>query len=366
MNSTSRYIIIGITIILLGFTVWYLSWLIAYILISVVMSFIGRPLVEYASKIKVGKFRIPKSLSSIITLILIWTFILMFFRIFVPLVANQAEELASIDVQEVAANLEAPLDKIEKFAEKYHLTPNGQTVQDYATEKAISILNIDFISDIFGSIANTLGNLFIAFFSISFMTFFFLKEESLYLNAVLLLAPARYEKSIRHVMRSVKKLLSRYFIGIMIQVTCIIILVTTGLTIVGAGFDHALVIGLTAGIMNVVPYIGPIVGTIIGLLIGAATHLYLPFHGGLAPLLIYMLIVFLIVQTIDNVVFQPLIYSSSVNAHPMEIFLVIMIAGSLAGVGGMILAIPTYTVLRVIAKEFFNKLRLVKKLTEKI
>jgi len=76
-----------------------------------------------------------------------------------------------------------------------------------------------------------------------------------------------------------------------------------------------------------------------------------------------MVIVIIITQTIDNVVFQPFIFASSVNAHPLEIFIVILAAGSFAGVAGMILAIPSYTVLRVIGKEFFNNFKTIKKLT---
>jgi predicted PurR-regulated permease PerM len=79
-----------------------------------------------------------------------------------------------------------------------------------------------------------------------------------------------------------------------------------------------------------------------------------------------MTIVFLSVQVIDNVLFQPLIYSSSVKAHPLEIFLVIMAAGSMAGIIGMILAIPVYTIIRVIAAEFFENMKLVKKLTKNL
>jgi predicted PurR-regulated permease PerM len=94
--------------------------------------------------------------------------------------------------------------------------------------------------------------------------------------------------------------------------------------------------------------------------------LQLDFATGMLPLMGYMLVVFIIVQLIDNFVFQPLIFSNSVNAHPLEIFIVLLIAGSLGGILGMLLAIPGYTVLRVFAKEFFNKFRLVQKLTEKI
>jgi predicted PurR-regulated permease PerM len=84
------------------------------------------------------------------------------------------------------------------------------------------------------------------------------------------------------------------------------------------------------------------------------------------PLLGLMLVVFISVQVIDNILFQPLIYASSVLAHPLEIFIVLLIAGSVAGILGMFLAIPAYTVIRVIAKEFFNNFKLVKRLTENI
>jgi len=84
------------------------------------------------------------------------------------------------------------------------------------------------------------------------------------------------------------------------------------------------------------------------------------------PLLGSMAIVFIVVKIIDDILIQPLIYSSSVRAHPLEIFLVILAAGSMAGILGMMLAIPAYTILRVIAREFFVNLKIVKKLTENL
>jgi predicted PurR-regulated permease PerM len=69
-------------------------------------------------------------------------------------------------------------------------------------------------------------------------------------------------------------------------------------------------------------------------------------------------------QLADNIVLQPVLYSNSVHAHPLEIFLVILIAGNLGGVLGMLFAIPMYNVARVFAKEFFNNIRVVQKLTE--
>jgi predicted PurR-regulated permease PerM len=144
------------------------------------------------------------------------------------------------------------------------------------------------------------------------------------------------------------------------------ILVTLGLTIVGIGFNHAVVIGLFCGLFNVIPYLGPWMGAVVGLLIGIAINLNSDFNSHTLPLLGFMLLVFAVVQIIDNILFQPLIYSSSVKAHPLEIFLVILAAGSVAGILGMILAIPSYTIVRVIAKEFLDNLKIVRKLTKNL
>jgi predicted PurR-regulated permease PerM len=141
---------------------------------------------------------------------------------------------------------------------------------------------------------------------------------------------------------------------------------TIGLSIIGIEFNHAVIIGFFCGLFNVIPYLGPWMGAIVGLLIGAALNINANFMSQTLPLLGLMTVVFLSVQIIDNVLFQPLIYSSSVKAHPLEIFLVIMAAGSMAGVLGMFLAIPSYTIVRVVAKEFFDNMKLVRKLTENL
>jgi predicted PurR-regulated permease PerM len=302
-----------------------------------------------------------------VTLILLWAAFFTFFRIFVPLVANEANDFSKINIQVIVDNLDEPLEKIDKFIEKFKVSSSGEeSVKDFFTEKLVSVLNITVFSNIFSTLTSILGNIFIAVFAISFMTFFFLKDEKMFTESIILLVPNKHIDAFRHALTSVRKLLMRYFIGIIGQITGIIILVTVGLTIVGVGFKHSLLIGFLAGILNVIPYLGPLLGSILGIVLGVATHLHMDFYSELLPMIGYMILVFVIVQVIDNVIFQPFIYSSSVNAHPMEILLIIMIAGSLAGIPGMILAIPGYTVIRVFAKEFFNKFKVVKKLTEKI
>jgi len=101
-------------------------------------------------------------------------------------------------------------------------------------------------------------------------------------------------------------------------------------------------------------------------MIGFVTHMHLSFPSEMLPFLIWVLVVCIIVQWIDNWIFQPLIYSSSVSAHPLEIFIVFLMAGSLGGILGMIAAVPAYIVIRVFAKEFFNNFKFVRSLTKNI
>ncbi|MDA3954196.1 MAG: AI-2E family transporter [Bacteroidales bacterium] len=367
MNKNLRYLFIILGICLAGYILWYFKSIVAYILISTVFTLVGRPIVNFLNKLHFKKLKIPNFISALITVVIIWILVLTFFRIFIPLIAHQASELSAIDPAAVMNNLQEPLAKLENLFVKFNINSNmNQTMDQYFTEKFMSIVNVSMISNIFGSVAGILGNIFIAAFSISFITFFFLKDKGLFSDGILLFVPDKYLDKIENMLSSIKKLLTRYFTGIFVQISGIIILVSLGLTLVGISFSDALVIGLVVGLFNIIPYLGPVIGALLGLVLGLAINLDLEFYTELLPLLGKISIIFIVVQVIDNIVFQPFIYSSSVHAHPLEIFLVIMIAGSLFGITGMILAIPTYTILRVVAKEFFNKLKVVKKLTEKI
>ena len=367
MKESLRYILVGLAIVLSALALWYFKHIVAYILVAAVISLVGRPIVVFLTRFRYRKFSIPKALAAIIALLTVWILISGFFLFFVPLIINQGQELSNIDIDMVRNSLDTPFQKLEILYERMKSDPNDPTtLEEYIENKIFSFLNISMISSTISDIINALGNVFIAFFSISFISFFFLKDENLFGEGVLLFVPTRYEEKFEHFLSSTKKLLTRYFTGIVFQITGIIILNTAGLSILGLNFQLAAVIGLITGVMNVIPYVGPLIGAMVGLFLGIVNHLELDFYHELLPLLGQMAIVFIITQIIDNILFQPLIYGTSVKAHPLEIFLVILIAGSMAGIAGMILAIPTYTVLRVFAREFFNQFKIVKRITEKI
>jgi len=367
MNSFCKYLLIILGLAVLGYILWYFSSIVAYLLIAMVLSLIGKPVVDLLDKVKIKKIKIPKVISALITVILLWVLVFTFFRIFIPLIANQANELSRIDTGEIYRLLDKPINWLRNIYNNYDL--GGEEMSDFdefINTKIKSVLNISFITNFFSSIFGTLGNIFVAIFAISFILLFFLKDQSMFTNSIVLLIPQKHETSFRHALSSTQKLLMRYFIGICVEIIAVMIAITIGMTIVGLGFRHAMVIGLIIGIFNVIPYLGPWLGGIIGIMIGIANNLDMDLKTEILPMTGYMLLVILIVQILDNNLLQPLIFSSSVKAHPLEIFLVILIAGTLAGIPGMILAVPAYTVIRVFAKEFFNKFRVVKKITENI
>lgn len=367
MNKLARYIIISTGIAIVLFLLWFFNNIVAFVLISAVLSLVGKPLVDLVSKISIKGWSPPRAVGAAMALLTIWFLFILFFRVMIPLVVSQLNELSNVNVARMVSNFNQPLQAVDAFIHEYlPASAQGFVLMDYMVDKVSSLVNVTILTDLFSSTANIIGSLAVAAFSVSFITFFFLKDESLFFNGVTILFPERLEKSIRHALTSINNLLRRYFVGIVLQSIGIMVLDTVGLLIVGLPFHTALVIGLFRGVLNVIPYVGPIIGTALGLIIGVATNLNLDFTTQLMPMLVFMTIVFVTVQLIDNFVFQPLIFSNSVHAHPLEIFIVLLIAGSLSGVLGMLLAIPGYTVIRVFAKEFFNNLRLVRKLTEKI
>lgn len=367
MNQTFRYILIIAGIAAAGFLVWYFSNIVAYILISAVLSLIGRPLVDILGKVKIKNRQIPKAVRALLTILALWIVFISFFSFLTPLIANELNNLSKIDAQSVVATLNDPIQSLEFIIDKYKVDGAEEfTVQKFVTDKLSTVFNVSFVTNFFSSVAATLGNFFIAIFSITFITFFFLRDETLFADAILAIVPDKHIRAFKHAMESTRRLLVRYFLGILVQILGIFILVTTGLTIVGVGFSHSILIGLLTATLNVIPYLGPFIGGALGITLGIITHLQLDFSTELLPLIGLMMLVFIITQLTDNFIFQPFIFSRGVNAHPLEIFIVIMVAGSVAGIPGMILAIPAYTVLRVFAKEFFNKFKVVKKLTHKI
>jgi predicted PurR-regulated permease PerM len=367
MKATLRNILIFASILIFLAGMWFFREIVAYILVSGVLSIMGRPLVDLFCRIKIRKWHFPRALGALLALLIIWGFIVSFFLIFVPLITSQIDQLSNIDSSLIVQFIEGPIKKVENLFRLFNKDISNEiSIQAYIVAKVSGVLNINLIQNFIGSIAGILGNVIVAIFSITFITFFFLKDQRLFFESILMWVPDKYVDNVTRALYSIKRLLTRYFIGILIQSTCIMILITIGMTIVGIDFQQALVMGLILGIINVIPYVGPWLGLFIAIIMGVASHINQDVNTVIIPLITYMIIVEAIVHTIDNIIFQPVIFSNSVKAHPLEIFIVVLAAGFAAGIPGMILGIPAYTVLRVFAREFFNNFKAVQRITSSL
>lgn len=362
MKHILKYTGYILLLLIIGYLLWRFSYMIGWVLIAAVLSFIGHPLVRFFDSIHFKRFRIPHTLSALLSLLVIILAFAGVVAIFLPLIINQAEVISKIDVNKLEQNLQGPLEWLNTRLHDFGAIPEGQTTQDFIVEKVKNIVNLGTVGNFLGNFVTAAGNIFIGIFSILFIAFFFLKDDNMFEEGLLLLVPENNHERTRKVIAESKTLLMRYFIGIFLELLSVMSLIALGLWILGV--KNALLIGFFGGIMNIIPYLGPIIGSVIGIFLGISSTLAFGAYDDLVPETIKLTSVFLVVNFIDNNILVPLIYSQSVKSHPLEIFFVIIIGGGLAGLPGMLLAVPVYTLLRVIAKEFFIRFRVVKKLTE--
>jgi len=359
MNTTTRNLLTIACILLAGFLVWYFSAIVLYIVASLVLTLIGRPIFDLFGKVHFGKVYLHPAIKSLLTLIILILIVLTFFGLFIPLLVIKVQELSAIDPQSLIDILKVPAGKINRIISRYDFNPGEAKTVEEMVKQVIASINIGSVAEIFGSVAGWLGNLSVAFGSIAFITFFFLKDDKLFSNAFLKLIPGKYKEPVKHAMDATRALLSRYFVGILIEVTGVIILSTIGFLILGFPLKDALLVGFLAGIFNIVPYLGPIIGTAFAVFVGIISYLGNPEEQNIVTMAILIIVVCIIVQWIDNMLIQPYVYSNSVRAHPLEIFLIFLLAGTIGGFGGMILAIPAYIVIREFSKEIINKFKVV-------
>lgn len=363
MQKVPKYILITAATIIIALLLWYFRSIVVYILIAAVVAIIGKPLMEAFLRINIKEWHPPRWLAALVTLLIIWAVVLTFFILFIPIIVSKLNQLMSADQSVFPESFFDPIFGLQDWIRDTFSLDADFSLWSVILDFFRGLLDADIINSVVTSVVSVVGSAAVAIFAVTFISFFFLKEKDLFTEIIVTASPKKYSDNIRHAMNSVTRLLKRYFIGILTESTILFTFISIVLMICGIAPKDAFFIGITVGVMNVIPYVGPLISWCISVLIGILS----PIAG--ASILTMVLIVGLTVitaQIIDNLILQPVLYSNSVKAHPLEIFIVILMAGSVGGIWGMLVAIPSYNVARVFAKEFFNKFRVVQKLTENI
>lgn len=306
------------------------------LLVSGFLYYLMNPLVELLQKIHMGNRYLPRGVGIAIVMILFVSIIAVGLLTLLPNLANQlAKIMASTpqfvqDAQEWLRQLsrsrwvqeygsQIDFNKLQQQIEKY----GGSMVMNTATG--------------FGSVVGTLTSVTMSAITIPIMTIYMLSDGNKLSPFLQRLFSDKNQDNIAGLLSRLNKTLSQYISGQAIEMIFVGVCTTIGYTLIGQ--NYALLLGFVAGLTNLIPYVGPYIGYIPAVFV-AFTQ---------SPLqALWVTIVVLIVQQIDGNILYPKIIGSTLNIHPLTILVILLAAGNIAGIAGMILAVPFYAVVRTI------------------
>lgn len=350
MNRTLSTI--GLFVVLLGISIWYFSNIFAYLFISLVLATVLRPLTNQMSRVKLLGGSVPRALAVLASFIVVIAIFSLFVILFIPLISAQIEVITNVNFEDAFDSLTRPIRSFEEFVISKNLTdrPSGFMVEGMRTGVVDFIRSVDFTA-ILNRLISFTGSFFIGTLAVVFITFFLLYENGIIRRQIIAVIPNRYFEVFISALYKMERLLSNYLLGLLFQMFSVFTLAAIGLGIVGV--KYAVTIAVFAAVANLIPYMGPLLGATFGIIVAISTGGDFTFSNETIILVIKVLIVFGAVQALDNIFLQPLIFSKSVKAHPLEIFVIIFVGATIAGIPGMIGAIPVYTVLKVSTTEIY-------------
>ena len=363
IDRLARYIIIAAVVAIVAWLCHTFSNVLIYIIAAFVVSLIGRPLMQLLRKIRFKGKSAPDWLLSIVTIVVILGILLFVVTQVIPVVARIVRDASVLNSSSLEGN---PLDRVNDWIVSLFpgLGPDFDVI-GLLVGKLKEVTNLANVKTVISSVTSIVSGIAVGLFSIVFIAFFFIRDEKLFRKIVVSLVPDRLEESVGKAIADIERLLSRYFVGLLIEMFGVALIDFLGLWLVARlGVNYAAGIAFIAGILNIIPYVGPLLGEILGVVLAVilkyGTGIGLDVNIWVFALIV--LAIMLAAQLVDNFIYQPVIYSTSIKASPLEIFIVILLVGHIGGVLGMLVAIPGYTVVRVIASRFFYHLKPVKKL----
>lgn len=371
VDKLARYIMYSAAAAVIVCICWFFRDVIVYMLAAAVVSLIGRPIMNFFGKIKIKGKGLPSWLYAILTIIIILLLFLALLATVIPIIYGIAKDISMVNVESAAQSLSVPLKAINEFL----ISTFPSLDSDFRIETAIlseikklNVVNASLFSSVINSIVSFIAAFGVGIFSVMFIAFFFLKDEKLFSNIVAALVPDRHEQNAREAFKDIEHLLSRYFVGLIVEVFGVALIDFLGLMFIARlGFNASIGIAFICGILNIIPYVGPLLGGIIGSVLALTMKYACATSVGLDvsfwAFLLILIAIFWFAQIIDGLVYQPVIYSNSIKANALEIFIVLLMAGYIGGIIGMLVAIPCYTAIRVIAIRFFRNVKFIRKLT---
>jgi len=351
MNKNFFTIIIFLGILIfLGYIFYNI---LIFILLAIVFAAVGSPLMKLLLKIKIKNKTCSPSLAAGVTLVVMLGLISLGVYILIPFIVKEIEVVSSIDPTLYTKALENWLQQADLFLHSKGLLKSTEHIGDVLLLQTKEFIGSISLSQMAGNLFSFAAALCILLFSVIFLSFFALKDKEIFFKMIRRAIPVSFRDNYDRILVQTRDQVVRYFSGVLLD--NIIIGIAIGLACYFAKVPNALLIGFLAGVLNIIPYIGPFIAMGLGLAISVTSMLPTEPAAEMFTILFWkMAIIFAVIKGIDTFVLSPVIFGKSIKVHPVEIFIVILLAGYVGGITGMIFAVPAYSMIRIVVKEFFG------------
>ena len=303
-----------------------------------VIYYLVKPIYDYLLNKKV-----PKGIAILLVMVGVIVIFIMIITSLVPIIQKQLLDLVS--------QLPYYYHIISEQVEKFMQTGFFETIQEQfnkintdfiqsITERLNGILNFTFSG--IGSVVGIIGDIVITIMTMPVILYYLLKDGNKVIPFVTRMFPTRSQHKISVMLNEMNQQVSSYIRGQITVAICVGFTYIIGYTLIG--LPYGVTIGMIAGLLTIIPYLGSIIGLTPALIIGFVTNPTLALH---------VFLVFVIEQLIESRVLQPLILGSSLKMHPVTILIILLAAGKMFGLVGLLIAVPVYAVVKVFITHFF-------------
>lgn len=330
LDRVVRFIIGTAAIVLTLLVLYNYSTLVVFLVLAMILSYILDPFANRLQSMGLNRtFGITLILA---TVILILVFIS---TSVIPIIANQMAELtAQLNIE----NIRQIAVKVEnQLITKFDFLPDG-FLEENITTVFNDLFNLNQISSIVSNALSIFTNIFSAVLVVPFAAFFFLKDGSKIRRDLLQLVPNKYFETTLTVIDKIEQRLSLYFRSVLLQ--SFLVALSSWATLSIAGLDNSMSVGIAVGLANTIPYFGPILGYFLSIIVSII-------ETGNFSLVAACVLAIFVVQMLDNLLFQPMLFSRSADMHPVAILFIILVGAETAGIIGMLIAIPLATVIKI-------------------
>ncbi|MGI6328066.1 MAG: AI-2E family transporter [Dethiobacteria bacterium] len=334
-NDTKKIIkIVSVVALLIGFFVfvYHISWVIELTLISILIVYILSPIAEYLKR----RLKFSHFLAVAASFLLFLLSIIILISLIVPVVQNEIQGILK-DLPHYIRQIHLIAEDLSEYLMDYELSAEfTELIPDLSSNLRSVLENVANISiSVVGSIVDM--------FMIAFIVLFLLYDFQNIRNSILRYMPVKYKQYALDILQIIDQNFGGYIRGNILR--CTIVGLATGIALSIAGMPYALLLGIIAGVLNVILYIGPYIAAVPAILISVSPH---------TPSTAVTIIIYLLVQAIDGTVLAPLLLGRFVKLKPITVIISLLIGGELAGFMGVLLSIPLAGIIKSLI-EYFSK-----------